>query len=223
MPSIEQLAALFDPNVSAGIGYFTRRAHWPAHLDPIFAAIGNGSWVWSRQAYADGTARSFNFNQNLPVVYGQDDTTVATRAFAVREGSRSLSEGAAVTSPTGTFSPEAVEGAWEIHEANIAYGLMVVWRGNAIVADRGTRLQLDVHKETVGGVAATPCEDGTHLRTALELTRSAQSAAYEEVNCYGHVFTGEVRVSSFAGDRRSFVGSFWHDGVNQGNFEARKL
>jgi tRNA A-37 threonylcarbamoyl transferase component Bud32 len=87
MPSIRQLAALYDPQRSAGIGYYTRGAHYPAHIDPIFAAIGSGSWVWSREAYPGGTARSFNFNQGLPVVYARSDTTLATRVFAVRSGS----------------------------------------------------------------------------------------------------------------------------------------
>ena len=87
MPSIGQLAGLYDSQRSAGIGYYTRGAHYPAHIDPIFAAIGGGSWVWSREANAGGTARSFNFNQGLAVVYERSNTTLATRAFAVRNAS----------------------------------------------------------------------------------------------------------------------------------------
>jgi hypothetical protein len=117
---------------------------------------------------------------------------------------------------------DAFQGAWEIKESNRQFGVMV-WLGNAFLEDDGTRLQLDVHKGTIAGQPATPCEQNTHLRATLELSRDSQIVPYEEVNCENATFSGEVRVVHFATDRQSFTGSFWHDGVKQGDFEGWKL
>jgi hypothetical protein len=51
---------------------------------------------------------------------------------------------------------------------------------------------------------------------------SAQTVPYQEVNCQGVSSTGQVRVSAFSADGRSFRGSFWLDGVKLGDFDARK-
>jgi len=87
MPSIGQLATLYEPSMSAGVGYERGGVHYPAHIDPVFNGIGSGSWVWSRETYPGGSARSFNFNQGLGVVYARDNNTYTTRAFAVRAAS----------------------------------------------------------------------------------------------------------------------------------------
>ena len=50
-----------------------------------------------------------------------------------------------------------------------------------------------------------------------------QTVPYREVNCDGIVSTGEVRVTSFSSTGASFSGSFWQNGVNLGNFDARNL
>jgi hypothetical protein len=84
MPSIRQLATIYEPGSSAGIGYAVNGVHYPAHLDRMFAAIGHGSWVWSREFVYDGTARAFNFNQGIPVQYDRNNTTLTTRVFGVR-------------------------------------------------------------------------------------------------------------------------------------------
>jgi tRNA A-37 threonylcarbamoyl transferase component Bud32 len=85
LPSIKQLAALYDPAASAGIGYAEKGVHYPAHIDPIFGAIGHGSWLWSGELGEDASrARSFNFNQGLAI---DDDRMRAEgiRVFAVRD------------------------------------------------------------------------------------------------------------------------------------------
>jgi serine/threonine-protein kinase len=84
MPTISELRALYNPNFTAGTGYFTAGRYWPAHLSPVFAGIGGGSWVWSKEMQQGGNAHSFNFNQGAAVTYSQETTAFSTRAFAVR-------------------------------------------------------------------------------------------------------------------------------------------
>ncbi|MBV8367326.1 MAG: protein kinase [Candidatus Eremiobacteraeota bacterium] len=84
LPSIRQLAALYDPAMSAGIGYAENGVHYPAHIDPIFSAIGHGSWIWSGEPGAyDNRARSFNFNQGL-AIEDQPMRAVGIRVMVVR-------------------------------------------------------------------------------------------------------------------------------------------
>jgi clan AA aspartic protease (TIGR02281 family) len=47
LPTMGNLRSLFDKEFVAGTGYFTSGRHWPAHIEPIFSAIGRGSWVWA--------------------------------------------------------------------------------------------------------------------------------------------------------------------------------
>jgi hypothetical protein len=86
MPTIEQLKSLFDPRYTAGTGFVSGGRAWPAHIDPVFEAIGQGSWVWSANPPDANSAHAFNFNQGKPARYSRDDTTFTTRAFAVRAG-----------------------------------------------------------------------------------------------------------------------------------------
>jgi hypothetical protein len=51
----------------ADTGYFTSGRHWPAHIEPIFSAIGPDSWVWAYGELAGGDAPAFNFNQGIAV------------------------------------------------------------------------------------------------------------------------------------------------------------
>ena len=44
LPTIGDLRSLFDKEFVAGSGYFTSGRHWPAHIEPIFSGIGQGSW-----------------------------------------------------------------------------------------------------------------------------------------------------------------------------------
>ena len=84
MPKTGELRSLFTTDSTAGTGYFTGGKHWPAHLDPAFSKIGEGSWVWSDRSVALSEAESYNFNRGLAVHYAKDNDTYSTRAFAVR-------------------------------------------------------------------------------------------------------------------------------------------
>lgn len=84
MPTIEEIRTLYNPSVRAGVGYYTDGKYFPAHINPVFAAIGGGSWVWTDQQVGAGNARSFNLNQGKAVDYADTNTTYSTRAFAVR-------------------------------------------------------------------------------------------------------------------------------------------
>jgi hypothetical protein len=83
LPTIGDLRALFDKEAIAGTGYFTSGRHWPAHIEPIFSAIGQGSWVWASGDLVGGNAPAFNFNQGIPVRLPAIDFYGTTRAFAV--------------------------------------------------------------------------------------------------------------------------------------------
>jgi hypothetical protein len=133
---------------------------------------------------------------------------------------------AATPNPTPTATARAgansaLRGLWQIDEANVQVGT-IVWVGNAEPAV-GNAIVFSVHKQRVGGRAAMPCERQTVLRAAVPLGAAEQTVPYREVNCEGIVSTGEVRVTSLSGNAASFSGSFWSNGVNLGNFSARKL
>ena len=115
----------------------------------------------------------------------------------------------------------AMQGSWQIDEANVQVGT-IRWLGSAEAAGRDT-LAINVHKQSVGGRPAVPCERQTVLHATFSLGSAPQTVPYREVNCNGTVSTGDVRVTSFAGDGASFSGNFFHDGVNLGTFSARKL
>jgi S1-C subfamily serine protease len=87
MPTISELSTLYDPQYSTGAGYLQSGIRYPAHISPLFANIGDGSWGWSGES-AGVLARSFNFNQGVATEYDKDNATYTTRAFAVQEEAR---------------------------------------------------------------------------------------------------------------------------------------
>jgi hypothetical protein len=82
MPTISELATLYDPQYSSGIGFYQNGVRYPAHISPLFSPIGDGSWGWSDDADGD-TARAFNFNQGVATRYDKASSVYTTRAFAV--------------------------------------------------------------------------------------------------------------------------------------------
>ncbi len=126
---------------------------------------------------------------------------------------------ATVAAAPTVIADAAVQGAWQIDEANVQVGT-IVWSGSAVLS-RANTIALDVHKVSVGGRSASRCERETELHAAFSVGVSAQTVPYQEVNCQGTSSAGEVRVSSYSSDGRSFRGSFWLDGVKLGDFEAR--
>jgi hypothetical protein len=83
MPTIGEIRTLYNPALKAGTGYYTGGKYFPAHIDPIFNAIGGGSWVWVNEKIGDD-AQSFNLNQGKAVTYSAMNAFYSTRAFAVR-------------------------------------------------------------------------------------------------------------------------------------------
>jgi len=78
MPSIEEIRTLYNPTVKAGTGFYLDGRYFPAHIDPLFNAIGGGSWVWSNEKVGDD-ARSFNLNQGKAVTYSAMNTYYSTK------------------------------------------------------------------------------------------------------------------------------------------------
>jgi hypothetical protein len=126
----------------------------------------------------------------------------------------------AAVMPAIAANTAALRGAWQLQEANVQNGTMV-WSGDAAVANRGT-LVLNVHKDSVAGRPATPCERRTQLHAAVALGVGPQIVPFQEINCEGATLSGEVRVASFAHDERSFYGTFWQGGIKLGDFTAAK-
>jgi len=85
MPTINEIMTLHNPATTAGTGFYKEGRYFPAHIDPVFNAIGGGSWVWASERSATGDAQSFNLNQGKAVSYSATNTTYSTRAFAVRK------------------------------------------------------------------------------------------------------------------------------------------
>lgn len=133
---------------------------------------------------------------------------------------------AATAVPTAVVTSAAsadsgVQGEWQIDEANLQDGRMV-WSGNAMLASGGS-IVLDAHKDSIAGRSASQCERQTILHAAFALGVAQQIVPFRETNCEGTTLSGEIRVSSFSGDDRSFSGSFWQSGVKLGDFTASKL
>jgi hypothetical protein len=88
MPRVDHLRTLFNPDKTAGTGYYTRGRYWPAHIDPMFSQIGAGSWVWAAGSPDNQGAPAFNFNQGLAVQLSPTGGEYTVRVFAVRRASR---------------------------------------------------------------------------------------------------------------------------------------
>lgn len=84
MPTLDELKTLFDPAVAAGTGFYTAGKYWPAHIDPIFAKIGNDSWVWTVGAIESLGAPTINFylGTGARIKLGSNATV---RAFAIAD------------------------------------------------------------------------------------------------------------------------------------------
>jgi hypothetical protein len=108
LPNVGELEALFDPRASAGIGYFAHGEHWTAHIDPVFSAIGHGSWVWADETTGH-TAPAINFNQGLGVRLAVDPS-YPVRAFAVRHPPSNQFQADHQTRPTSAAQPPAGDG-----------------------------------------------------------------------------------------------------------------
>jgi hypothetical protein len=167
-------------------------------------------------------------------------TTSTTRP--VHRASRRASAAPATTAPTvaptaaPTTAPTAAPavpptavapavataaGVWRIEEANVHVGT-IVWSGSGAAAGAGNAIALDVHKESVAGHGVSACERRTTLHVVLSAGAAAQTVPYREVNCSGAASAGEMRVSTFSSDGRTFSGSFWSDGSKLGDFTAAR-
>jgi hypothetical protein len=112
-----------------------------------------------------------------------------------------------------------VQGTWDVEEATVQVGT-IVWHGDVLA--RGNTMVFDGHKQSVGGRSAVPCERRTTLHAELAVGVSNQTVPYREVNCEGGAASGEMRVTGFAADNRSFSGSFRQGGTKLGDFTAQK-
>ena len=133
---------------------------------------------------------------------------------------RVLPTAAPVAPTAGTVAVAGPQGAWQLDEANVQVGT-IVWTG--AVTPSGATIELNVHKQRVGGRAAMPCERQTGLHAAFSAGVAEQTVPYREVNCEGIVSTGEVHVTNFTPNGGAFSGSFSHNGVSLGTFSAHKL
>jgi hypothetical protein len=93
IPTNDQLKTLFDLGYTAGTGYYTRGKYWPAHIDPAFSQIGDGSWVWTRGTPDAQGAPAFNFNQGVSVRLQPTPREFTVRTFAVRRASENIVTG----------------------------------------------------------------------------------------------------------------------------------
>jgi hypothetical protein len=129
---------------------------------------------------------------------------------------------AAPPAKTNNAASDSVQGSWQLDEANVQVGT-ILWAGDAQLSQGGDTVVFNVHKQSVGGRPAAPCERETALRATFSLGVADQTVPYREVNCAGVVSTGEVRVTGFSPNGQSFSGSFWSNGTNLGQFGAHKL
>lgn len=124
---------------------------------------------------------------------------------------------AAVAQTQSTVRADRLQGRWQVNEANVEVG-SIVWSGGATA--RGNSIVLDLHKASVGGRSAMPCERQTNLQATLSPV-APQTVPYREINCQGVASAGELRVDRFSSEG-DFQGSFWQNGMKLGDFDARK-
>ena len=145
--------------------------------------------------------------------------TAAATASAAPTPTLMLQPAAGVT-PATRRNDAGLQGAWQLAEANREVGT-IVWSGAALLSGGGT-IVLDVHKASIAGQSASPCERHTTLHAAFALGVAQQIVPYRETNCQGSTSSGEIRVSGLSRDGGSFLGSVWRDGVKLGDFTASK-
>ena len=139
---------------------------------------------------------------------------------SAKPGAAALPVQTALVPTVKTAGAAALRGEWRIDEENLQVGRMV-WSADAVLAGDGT-IVFDAHKESIAGQPATLCERETNLQAVFAPGVGRQIAPFREVNCEGTTSSGEVHVTSFSPDNRSFYGSFWEDGARVGDFIASK-
>ncbi len=188
------------------------------------AGLGIG---FALAAWPHGAARRAVATKHATVAYAQPATkplhTAVATAKLTAAPTPTLTPTAvpsAVVTPAKGANAAALQGPWQIAEANLQDGTMV-WSGGAVVASDGT-IVLDAHKDSIAGRAASQCERQTDLHAAFAPGVSQQTVPFVETNCQGATSSGEVRVKRFSPDGRSFNGSFWQGGTKLGDFTASK-
>ncbi len=89
MPTVSEIATLYDSKETAGTGYFAVGAafpngrHFPAKIHPVFNGIGAGSWVWTSASPSNGKVKAYNLNQNTPTDIEASNIKYSIRVFAV--------------------------------------------------------------------------------------------------------------------------------------------
>lgn len=46
VPTYAEIKTLYNPDLSAGQGYYTNNKYFPAKIHNVFSAVGSGSWFW---------------------------------------------------------------------------------------------------------------------------------------------------------------------------------
>jgi hypothetical protein len=188
----------------------------------VFVGLAIGGWlaVATRPNQQTQTA-AVPMKRSLPnPSRANAPSAVPTRIVAAaRTATASAPAAPPTTSAVAATGGHALQGAWQITEGNVHVGT-IVWAGTSVA--RGDKIVLDVHKESVGGRSAVPCERQTNLHTAIVVGVAQQTVPFQEVNCQGDASNGEIRVTQFSPDGRAFSGTFWQDGAKLGSFDARQ-
>lgn len=79
----------------------------------------------------------------------------------------------------------------------------------------------DLHKASIAGRPAVPCERDTNLHIVVPLDHAPQSVPYHEVNCEGGGSDGVVQLSALPSNG-SFTGTFWDGATKLGDFQAQQ-
>jgi hypothetical protein len=208
---------------------------WPALLNRFVRSTGLAAIVtalaglaigFAIAAWQQGAARRPVSHANRVTVAVAKPAPSPVRTVVATAKATAAATPTATAVPTAAVTPakgadySALQGEWQIDEANLQDGMMV-WSGDAVVSSGGT-IVLNVHKDSVAGRSATQCERQTNLHAAFALGVAQQTVPFREMNCEGTTSSGEVRVGGFSRDDRSFYGNFWQGGVKLGDFTASK-
>jgi serine/threonine protein kinase len=72
LPSYSEIKTLYNKQLTAGMGYETGGQRFPAKIDPVFNAVGTGSWFWVSDEHSDvGKAYAINMHNGIRVTFDQ--------------------------------------------------------------------------------------------------------------------------------------------------------
>ncbi len=84
IPKFKEIVKLYDKNFSAGTGFQKNNQFFPAHMHPIFSAVGEGSWFWVSDRHSNpNKAYAINMYNGLKVAFDKENPAFPTHLILI--------------------------------------------------------------------------------------------------------------------------------------------